>query len=100
MVRTVVQVAPGLNVVFTECWKSCSQVFALSNDDLSGARLKTSSADKTAWMLSVAAIVADVRGGRMVVENRDKDAKLRKRSQGLRLILYSAQSRLFVDVDD
>ena len=39
--------------VITECWKSCSQVFACSRAAFSGALLKTSSAERTAWTLAM-----------------------------------------------
>ena len=47
---------PKAKQVFTECWKSWSQVFAVSNEALSGALLKTWRADKTAcrfWAILV-----------------------------------------------
>lgn len=40
-------------VVFTECWKSWSQVFALSSEALSVALLKTSRAEITACMSAI-----------------------------------------------
>lgn len=95
MVRGEAGHRPKAKVVFTECWKSWSQVFAESREALSGARLKTSSADRTAWMLSVAAMVADGERWRMLrTAMKEKCGLERRRSQ------FGRQSRLFVDVDD
>ena len=44
---------PKAKRVFTECWKSWSHVLACSRAAFSGARLKTSRAERTAWTLAM-----------------------------------------------
>ena len=58
---------PKAKRVFTECWKSCNQVFAWSSAAFSGARVNTSSAERTAWTLALwAMVVVESKGVRKV----------------------------------